>query len=111
MKLRQLLIAASLVSVAFASTAVATHDSPDCTLEDPPGEVVTVPASETGQANDLYINDRPGEGAPTGTGLLTGGGTWIYEEANDIDGLQTDADADSTSDQSICGHTPDTLIF
>lgn len=111
MNLRHVLLALSLVTLAFGSMTVAADHSGECEMEDPPGEVVVVPVSETGAAEDLYINDRPGDGAPTGTGLITGGGTWIYQESNGIDGLQTDADADSTSDQFICGHEPDTLIF
>lgn len=47
-----------------------------------------------------YVQDRPGAEAPLvggnpaggdwpyGTGYLTGGGTWIYEESNGIPGLQ-----------------------
>lgn len=113
MKLRSILIAASLVSIALASgTAVASHDSTTCELEDPPGVIVaTIPTSQTGQAGDIYINDRPGDGAPTGTGLFTGNGTWVYEESNGIPGLQINQDKSDPGQQEICGHESDTLIF
>jgi hypothetical protein len=115
MKLRAILVSLSLAAVGLtATTGLATHedDTSDCTIADPPGVVVTVPLGDDNGDGDLYINDRPGEGAPPGTGLLTGGGTWIYEGSNGIDGLQTDpGPADSTSSQNICDHDPDTLIF
>lgn len=109
MNLRYLLIAASLLAVAFTSvSAVATHETTDCELGSPPGEVIVIPSGESDIRGDIYLNDRPGQGAPVGTGLITGGGTWIYEEFNGIPGLQTD---DSTSSQEICGHESDLLHF
>ncbi len=39
-------------------------------------------------AGTLYIHDRPGDGAPYGSGLFTGAGTWFYAESNSIPGLQ-----------------------
>lgn len=112
MKLQHVLIALSLVTITFGSlTATATHDESDCVITEPPGEVIVVPTGDTGAAGDLYINDRPAEGNPTGTGLVDGGGTWIYEESNGIPGLQTHPEDDTTSNQQICGHEPDTLIF
>ncbi len=109
MNLRYLIVAVSLLTVAFTSvSAVATHDESDCELGSPPGEVIVIPTGESDTRGDLYVNDRPGEGAPVGTGLVTGGGTWIYEESNGIPGLQTE---DSTSSQELCGHEPDLLHF
>ncbi len=40
----------------------------------------------------LYLHDRPGAGSQYGTGFVTGGGTWVYEESNGIPGLQLSAE-------------------
>ena len=53
-----------------------------------------------------YVHER---GDPPGTGYLLGGGTWIYEESNGIEGLQLGG-ADEVADYQACAN-PDTLIF
>lgn len=107
MKPIYIVIAASLLTLAFAPVStVATHEETDCQLEAPPGTVVPV--------GDLYVNDR---GSPAGTGLITGGGTWVYMEANDVAGLQLGGasaigeEDPEAANQGICGHAPDMLIF
>lgn len=101
MVLRQVLVAVSLVGLAFASApAVAEHDSTDCEVDPAPGETIEI--------EGLYVNDR---GDPAGTGLLTGGGTWVYEESNDVGGLQLAEGDPGAADQETCGHVGDTLIL
>jgi PKD repeat protein len=69
----------------------------------------TCDAKEAVGAGPLWWHDRPGEGEPYGSGFVTGGGTWVYEESNDIDGLQVGhADEDAAYRDCV---NPDTLIF
>ncbi len=56
-----------------------------------------------------YVDDRPGDGTPWGSGLLTGGGTWVYEESNGMPGLQVGGEGE-TEEYAGC-ENPDTLIF
>lgn len=60
-------------------------------------------------AGPLWLHDRPGEGEPYGSGFVTGGGTWVYEETNDLEGLQVGGSAESGPYQDC--ENPDHLIF
>jgi hypothetical protein len=53
-----------------------------------------------------YIHER---GDPPGTGYVAGGGTWIYEEANGIDGLQIGGSGEDAA-YTACLN-PDFLVF
>lgn len=66
-------------------------------------------AKEAVDVGPIWIHDRPGEGAPYGSGLETGGGTWIYEESNDVPGLQVGGGDED--DAYVACANPDTLIF
>lgn len=55
---------------------------------------------------DYWLDDR---GDPIGTGLITGDGTWVYEESNGVEGLQVGGDAEI--DKYVDCSDPDTLIF
>jgi PKD repeat protein len=67
------------------------------------------------EAAGHYLNDRPGSlpvvggDAPYGTGFVTGGGTWVYEESNGVPGLQIGTSAEAAN-YTKCAN-PDTLIF
>lgn len=99
MKATHLLLALSLVSVAFASATVgADHDSTDCepTASEPTAEAEGLAVFVDEVAGDNYLFS-----------------IWVYQESNDLDGIQRD---DSyTQDQSLtdenCGHGPDTIVF
>ena len=53
-----------------------------------------------------YVHER---GDPPGTGYVAGGGTWIYEESNGIDGLQVGG-AGENAEYVNCLN-PDFLVF
>lgn len=55
---------------------------------------------------DFWLDDR---GDPVGTGLITGDGTWVYEESNGVEGLQVGG-ADEIDKYQDCPY-PDTLII
>lgn len=55
----------------------------------------------------VHVHDRAD--SPPEPGLVSGGGTWVYEESNGIAGLQVGGDAEDTPYKACL--KPDTLIF
>ncbi len=100
-------IAMTLALALFAFTGVGSAAEEPCTVTSAdPASVITV--------GDIYIEDRDGAGVP-GSGLIVGGGTWVYQESNGLPGLQRGGSSaigeeDSVNDET-CGAMPDTLIF
>ena len=97
---------ATLSLIAIAPFGVSTHDQ-GCVLSVAPGTTIAI--------GDVYLNDRHTPNNPPGTGLLAGGGTWLYIESNGILDLQLGGsspigDTDPEEGQ-LCTHAPDTLIF
>ncbi len=56
----------------------------------------------------IWLHDRPGEGDPYGAGFVGGGGTWVYEETNGIEGMQVSSEEGGNYGSCLNG---DLLIF
>lgn len=91
----------ALAMVAFL-VAPATASATEC------GDEATLDIAGT-----FYVDDR---GDPVGTGLLTGGGTWLFMESNGESGLQrgdtnSPIPGSADADYAHCSDNPDTVIF
>lgn len=99
MKATHLLLALSLVSVAFASVTVgASHDSSTCTptASEPTAEAEGLAVFVDEVASNDYLFSA-----------------WVYQESNAVDGIQRDdsyTQEQGTTDEN-CGHGPDTIVF
>jgi hypothetical protein len=99
MKLRHVLLALSLVTVAFSSVSgVATHEESECT------PTASEPTAEAGGVA-VFVDEV------NSNGYLYS--AWIYQESNGLDGIQRQdsyTEAQGLSDET-CGHGPDTIVF
>lgn len=99
MKAIHLLLALSLVSVAFASATVgADHETTDCT------PTASEPTAEA-EGLAVFVDEVASNGY-----LFS---IWVYQESNALDGIQREdsyTNAEGQTDEN-CGHGPDTIVF